>query len=382
MRAFAQELIRVPSLSTEEGAVAVLMAEEMRRVGFSDVTVDRMGNVIGRIGPEKGRRLLYDAHMDTVGVGDINRWKRDPFGGEVHQGVLYGRGASDMKGAIAAMVYSGKAIIDSGVELTGGLYVVGVVQEEPCEGLAMRHVVEVGGVRPDWVVLGEATNLQVARGQRGRVEFCVSVQGHSSHASAPDRGVNAIYQAARLIIGLEMMASQLSRDSFLGQGTIAVTDISSQAGSRNAIPDNCTLYIDRRLTIGETEARALTEIRSVLTREGIEAAIDVPTYRSTSYTGYEAEGRQYFPSWMTAENEPLLVRTTRVIENVLGFVPRLGKWDFSTDGVYTAGAAGIPTIGFGPGEERHAHTVEDQIRLKDMEAAAQVYAELAVRMLT
>jgi putative selenium metabolism hydrolase len=381
LTAFVQALVQTPSVSTQEGEVAALVAEEMRTVGFDEVRVDRMGNVIGRIGPGRGKKLLFDAHMDTVDIGDAEAWSRDPYGGEIEGGVLYGRGASDMKGALAAMVYAGKALVESGVRLNGDCYVAAVVQEEPCEGLAMRHIVEAEGLRPDWVVLGEATNLQISRGQRGRIAFRINVRGRSCHAAAPERGVNAIYEAARLIVGIELLAPQLNQDSFLGKGSIAVTDIRSTAGSRNVVPDRCTLYIDRRLTIGETEVKALAEIKRILTREGVHGVVDVPEYCDISHTGLEVRAREYYPYWVTPEGEPLLQATIAVVEDALGFAPRVGKWDFSTDGVYTAGVASIPTIGFGPGEERHAHTVEDQVRLKDLESAAKVYAELAVRML-
>jgi putative selenium metabolism hydrolase len=377
---FARNLVRTPSLSTREGRVAALVADEMRRLGY-DVTIDPMGNVIGRIGPGHGKKLLYNGHMDTVDVGNVASWTRDPYAGDVEDGVLYGRGACDMKGALAAMIYAGKALIDSGTPLEGDLYVVAVVQEEPCEGLSMRYIIEEGGLRPDWVVLGEATNLQPARGQRGRIEVEVSILGRAAHAAAPDRGVNAVYGAARAIVAVELLAPQLNHDSFLGKGSIAVTEIYSTAGSRNAVPDCCSLYIDRRLTIGETETKALAEIRRILSREGVNATVDVPLYRSTSYTGYEAEARQYFPYWITSEDEPLLLTATGIIEHTLEYSPRIGRWDFSTDGVYTSGVAGIPTIGFGPGEERYSHTVDDQVRLADIHSAARVYAALAERML-
>lgn len=382
LAAFARALVQTPSLSTQEGEVAALVAEEMRTVGFDEVRVDRMGNVIGRIGPGRGKKLLFNAHMDTVDIGDAETWSRDPYGGESERGVLYGRGASDMKGALAAMVYAGKALVESGVRLDGDCYVAAVVQEEPCEGLAMRHIVEVEGLRPDWVVLGEATNLQISRGQRGRIAFRINVRGRSCHASAPERGVNAIYEAARLIVGLELLAPQLNQDSFLGKGSIAVTDIRSTAGSRNVVPDRCTLYVDRRLTIGETEAKALAEIKRILTREGVQGIVDVSEYCDISHTGLEVRAREYYPYWLISESEPLLQTAIAVVGDALGFVPHVGKWDFSTDGVYTAGVAGIPTVGFGPGEERYAHTVEDQVRFKDLESAAKVYAELATRMLS
>ncbi|MBN1399323.1 MAG: YgeY family selenium metabolism-linked hydrolase [Anaerolineae bacterium] len=379
--AFAQRLVRTPSLSSAEGQVAALVAQEMRRAGFDEVRIDRMGNCLGRIGSGDGPVLLYDAHMDTVGVGEAQLWKREPFGGQIEAGILYGRGACDMKGALAAMLYAGKALVDARATLHGMLYLACVVQEEPCEGLAIGHIIEEEGIHPTWVVIGEATNLQIALGQRGRVELAITVQGRASHASRPERGVNAIYETARLIVGIELLAPQLNHDAFLGKGSVAVTSIKSVAASRNVVPDSCILHVDRRLTVGETEARALAEIRRILTREGVNASVQVTVHDAVSYTGHRSDVRQSYPHWVTPPDDPLTVELAQVIDDVLGYVPHLGKWDFSTDGVYTAGVAGIPTIGFGPGEERYAHTVDEQIKLSDLSAAARVYAELALRML-
>ncbi|MGD8737634.1 MAG: M20/M25/M40 family metallo-hydrolase, partial [Anaerolineae bacterium] len=234
---FLQELVRIPSLSTQEGAVAARLAEEMRRVGFAEVWTDRVGNVVGRIGPGNGAKLLFDGHMDTVDVGDPSRWPHRPYDAVIKDGILFGRGACDMKGGLAAMVYAAKILLDTGVQLAGDLYVVGVVQEEPCEGLAIRHLVEEGGIRPDFIVLGEPSNLQVRLGHRGRLEMQVQVQGTAAHASSPSLGTNAIHNAARLIFGLELLAPRLATDPFLGQGTLAVTEIESGAASRNALPD-------------------------------------------------------------------------------------------------------------------------------------------------
>ncbi|MGM0401931.1 MAG: YgeY family selenium metabolism-linked hydrolase, partial [Chloroflexota bacterium] len=358
LTAFAQRLVRTPSPSTQEGEVASLTAAEMRSVGFDNVKIDCMGNVIGRIGPDQdGQKLLYDAHMDTVGVGEMSNWQRDPFGGEIADGILYGRGACDMKGALAAMVYAAKALIESDPPLTGDLYIAGVVQEETCEGLALQHIVEEEGLRPDWVLLGEPTNLQIARGQRGRMELQIRVQGRSCHASAPERGINAIYEAARIVVGLELLAPKLDRDPFLGQGTIAVTDINSASKSldmcvdhdvitknvnHNTIPDGCTLYIDRRLTTAETETHALNEVRRIIAREDVRAEVKVPVYNAKSYRGYRTEKRLYFSPWIISEEDPFLLQVSEIVDAVLGFVPRIGKWNFSTDGVYSAGTAGIP----------------------------------------
>jgi len=209
----------------------------------------------------------------------------------------------------------------------------------------------------------------------------VTVQGRAAHASTPDLGSNAIHNAARIIFGLELLAPRLATDPFLGQGTLAVTEIESQAASRNAVPDCCTFYIDRRLTLGETERKALAEIQNIIETEELDAQVDVTEYLATSHSGYECRARNAFPAWVMPEEHSLVQATVRSARETLGYRPRLGRWGFSTDGTYTAGVANIPTVGFGPGEERYAHTQEEQIRLNDVVDAARVYARLAVELL-
>jgi len=381
MAAFLQQLVRIPSLSTHEEAVAIRLAEEMRRLGFDEVWTDPIGSVIGRIGAGQGPKLVFNGHMDTVDVGDLSDWAHPPYAGIIQDGILYGRGACDMKSGLAAMLYGAKALLDAGIQLAGDLFVVGIVQEEPCEGFAMRVLVEQGGIRPDYVVLGEPSNLQIRLGHRGRLEMQVRVRGRAAHASSPSLGNNAIHNAARLIFGLELLAPRLATDPFLGQGTLAVTEIESQAASRNAIPDHCTFYLDRRLTLGETESKALAEVQNIINTEEIDATVGVTEYRATSYAGYDCRARNAFPAWVVPEDHPLVQSLMHNVRESLGYRPRLGRWAFSTDGTYTAGVANIPTVGFGPGEERYAHTVDDQVRLNDVVDAARVYAQLAVDLL-
>jgi putative selenium metabolism hydrolase len=378
---FAQRLVQIPSLSGQEGDLAKALAAELDAVGCDDVRIDELGNVVCRLGTGDGPILLLEGHMDTVDVSNPDSWERPPFGGDISAGVLYGRGAADMKGGLAAMTYALKALASAKAELRGTCYLVGVVQEEPCEGMAIQHVLETNALRPDWVVLGEPTNLQIARGHRGRIALEITVRGRASHASMPDQGVNAIYQAARVVVGVELLAAQLGEDSFLGRGSIAVTDIRSTAGSRNAVPDACTLYLDRRLTGGETEAKAIAELRSIVSREGVDASIRVDAYQGATYTGAEVQARQEYAAWVTPANHPLVTTASTVVERTLGYLPRVTRWDFSTDGVYTAGVAGLPTIGFGPGEERFGHTSQEQVKVRDLQAAAQVYVELAKRLI-
>jgi putative selenium metabolism hydrolase len=231
------------------------------------------------------------------------------------------------------------------------------------------------------VVLGEPSDLQIRLGHRGRLEVQVKVRGRAAHASSPDLGSNAIHNAARLIFGIELLAPRLATDNFLGRGTVAVTEIESQAASRNAVPDCCTFYVDRRLTLGETERKALAEIQNIINTEEIDAQVSVTEYRAASYSGYDCQARSSFPAWAMPQDHPLVLAMVRAVRETLGYRPRLGRWNFSTDGAYTAGVANIPTVGFGPGEERYAHTQEEQVRLNDIVDAARVYAQLAVELL-
>ncbi|RLC61066.1 MAG: YgeY family selenium metabolism-linked hydrolase, partial [Chloroflexi bacterium] len=283
---FLHDLVRIPSPSTQERAMAERVIAEMNRLGFRDVRADRLGNVVGWIGPGHGPLLMLNGHMDTVQVSDPESWRHAPFGAEIEDDVLYGLGACDMKGGLAAMIYGAGLLSEAAEAMSGDVVVACVVQEEPCEGLGSRVLIEEEEIRPDWVVLGEPTNLDVCRGHRGRLEMQLVTHGRSAHAATPHLGENAIYAAARLVFGLELLAEQLLNDEFLGPGSLAVTNITSCAGSRNAVPDRCELIIDRRLTLGENETKALAEVQRVIAREGVPAQLNVTEYHATSYTGY------------------------------------------------------------------------------------------------
>jgi len=381
LTAFLRDLVQIPSPSTKEGMVATRIVAEMERLGLRDARIDHMGNVVGWVGPGHGPVLMLNGHMDTVQVSDPQAWSRAPFGGEVEGDALYGIGACDMKGGLAAMVYGAKLLRDAGVALKGDVVVACVTQEEPCEGLGSRVLIEEEGIHPDWVVLGEPSNLNVCRGHRGRLEMQLVVRGRSAHAATPHLGDNAIYTVARLVFGLELLAGQLGDDDFLGPGTLAVTQVTSGASSRNAVPDYCELIIDRRLTLGENETKALAEVQRVIAREGVQAEVKVTEYQATSYTGHACRAREFYPAWVLAEDHPLVTTAVAAARAQLKHRPRITRWDFSTEGVYTAGVAGIPSVGFGPGDPHHAHTADEHVRISDVCAAAEVYARLAVELL-
>lgn len=379
--AFAQRLIQTPSVSTQEGAAAALIVDHLTALGFPDVRVDAMGNVIVSLGSGDGPTLLYDAHMDTVAAAAPEQWPHPPHAGVIEGGMLYGLGAVDMKSALASMIYGARQLLPYQDRLNGRLVLAFVVQEEPCEGLAIRVVIEEDGIRPDYVLLGEPTDLQISRGQRGRVMFKVSVAGKSAHGSQPALGQNAIYAAARLVFAVQLMADELPRDPFLGPGTVAVTGIESRGASLNAIPDLCKVYLDRRLTLGETVIAAQAQLEGLIRRENIPAEVEITTYDEPSYTGLQRVAREAHPAWVLDRAHPLVTMLHETIQVTGGNAPTAGHWPFSTDGVYTMGQANIPTAGFGPGNPDLAHTSQESVRLEDLKQAAQVYAGLAAEIL-
>ena len=378
---FLRDLVQTPSPSTKEGAISERIMTEMTLLGYQDVRRDRIGNVVGRIGPGEGPILMLNGHMDTVQVSAPEAWTCPPYGAEIKKGHIYGLGACDMKSGLAAMIYGASMLKDIASSLRGDVVVACVVQEEPSEGLGSRVLIEDEGVRPEWVVLAEPSNLGVIRGHRGRLEMRLVTHGRSAHAAAPRLGENAVYTAAHIAFSLELLADQLADDDFLGAGTLAVTAISSRSCSRNAVPDRCEMTIDRRLTLGENETKAISEIQRIIAREGANAEIEIPEYVTTSYTGYACRTREYYPAWVMPEDHPLIAAMAQAARSKLKRRPTITRWDFSTEGVYTAGIAHIPTVGFGPGDPALSHAADEHVRLDDVYTAAEVYAQLARALL-
>ena len=371
---FLRSMVAIPSFSCEEGDVAQRIAGEMEDLGYDEVFADPMGNVVGRIGDGK-TKIVLDAHMDTVGVGDPSAWPHDPFEGKLEDGIVFGRGASDNKGAIASQVYGGKLMAERGLdEADVTIYVVGTVMEEDCDGLALEYFLTETVPGVDAVVLGECTNLAVYRGHRGRMEISVQTRGQSAHASAPERGDNAVAAMAPIVLDVTELNDRLAQDDFLGKGTVAVTKIECETASLNAIPDSCTIFLDRRLTAGETRESAVKEVASLGSAEG--ATVEVLDYARPAYTGLTLETEKYYPTWVLDPGHPLVTGGVAAGEAALGNTPNVDKWTFSTNGIASAGRLGIPTIGFGPSEERWAHSVLDQCPVDHLVASIAYYAAL------
>ena len=372
---FMQDIIRIPSLSSEEGAVIQRIRDEMLRLDYDEVTVDPMGNLLGRIG--SGPQVIaLDGHVDTVDVGDPSLWDRDPHSGDIEDGILYGRGTSDMKGGVASSVYAGGILKKKGIPDEVTLYVTATVQEEDCDGLCWQYIVNEDELRPDLVVITEPTSLRIYRGHRGRMELEIHTSGVSCHGSAPERGVNAVYKMAGIIADIEKLNERLEPRDPLGKGTVTISEIRSTSPSLCAVADGCTIHLDRRLTMDETEDTSVAEILALPSVQDAEATVTVLDYAVPSYSGLTYPTRKYYPTWETPESEPAVQAARTAYRQAFGEEPEVGYWTFSTNGVATAGMHGIPTIGFGPGHEHFAHAPNEQTEIEHLVCCTAFYTAL------
>lgn len=368
---FLRDMIAIPAESMKEGPRCERILAEYQNLGFEEAYFDRLGNVVVRIG-NGPLKILMDGHIDCVGVGDPGAWKHDPFEGKLEDGKIWGRGAVDELAGVAAMAYGARLLLDRGVPDEVTLYLTASVMEEDCDGYCLLHLIEKEGIRPHAVILGEPTNLDVYRGHRGRMEAAITTRGVSVHAAQCDLGENALYKMAPIIRDIEELNGRLADDEFLGKGSIAVSFIDCTSPSLNAVPDSARIYIDRRLTAGETVDSALDELRS-LPSFG-DAEIELLEYREKSWRGESAEQGKFYPTWVLAEDHPLVSGVVEAAGEVLGSSPKISRWSFSTNGVATMGRHGIPTVGFAPGLEELAHTTDEWVAVEDLIKAAAVYS--------
>jgi putative selenium metabolism hydrolase len=373
---FMRDICAIPSMESQLGPVGERIAEEMRKLGFDEVRFDKMGNILGRIGSGP-RVIVYDSHIDTVGVGDPTEWEWDPFVGKVEDDILYARGACDEKGSTPGMVYGLAFARDLGMLDGWTAYYFGNM-EEWCDGIAPNTFVEVDPkVRPDFVVIGEPTKMNIYRGHKGRLEMKVTAKGRSAHAASNHLGDNAIYKLLPIIAGIRDLEPKLGDHPFLGHGKITVSDMTVQTPSINAVPDEAVIFIDRRMTFGESKEAVKKQVEDLIPAEFKDSVkVEELFYDEPSYTGFVFPVDKYFPAWAYEESHPL-VQAGQSARVAIGLEDKpSGKWAFSTNGIYWAGKAGIPSIGFGPGDEETAHTVRDSVSLTDMVKATEFYAVL------
>jgi putative selenium metabolism hydrolase len=375
---FMRDICAIPSMDSKIGPVGERIQAEMRKLGFDEARFDKMGNTVGRIGNGK-KVIVYDSHIDTVGVG--GEWEWDPFAGKVEDGILFARGACDEKGSTPGMVHGLAIARDLGLLDGYSAYYFGNM-EEWCDGIAPNAFVEVDPkVKPDFVLIGEPTKMQVYRGHKGRIELKVTAQGRSAHAASHYLGDNAVYKMMSIISQIR----ELDRRMRFGMGyhpvqghpSIAVTDVSARTASLNAVPDQFTIFIDRRITLSEPRDVVIAQIKGLIP-DYLQDEIHVEElfYDTPSYTGFVFPVSKFYPPWLLEDDHLLTQAGQRTVEALWGEKRSLGTWDFSTNGTYWAGKAGIPAIGFGPGDEKFAHTTLEQVPLEEVVKSTEFYALL------
>ena len=396
---FLRDIVRIPGESCGEEGHINRIAEEMRKLEFTKVEIDPMGNVLGYMGTGK-TLVAFDAHIDTVGIGAISNWTFDPYEGYENDEEVGGRGTSDQLGGIVSAVYGARIMKDLGLlsdEYT--VLVTGTVQEEDCDGLCWQYIINEDKVRPEFVVSTEPTDGGIYRGQRGRMEIRVDVKGVSCHGSAPERGDNAIYKMADILQDVRALNENDAADdkevkglvkmldekynpdwkeaNFLGRGTVTVSEIFFTSPSRCAVADSCAVSLDRRMTAGETWESCLDEIRALpsVQKYGDDVTVSMYDYARPSYKNLVYPIECYFPTWVIPEDHDVTKAMASAYEGLYG-QPRVDKWTFSTNGVSIMGRNGIPCIGFGPGKEKEAHAPNEKTWKADLVRCAAVYAAL------
>lgn len=376
-----QDLIRIPSPSAGEEPIVTFIRETMENLGYDEIFVDEVGSVTGSIfGKRAGLNLLLDCHIDTVGVDNPDAWHVDPFAATLHERRIYGRGAADMKGAAAAMIRAVARFKEiHGDDFAGSVSVSCTVCEECFEGYAARSIAE--RTHADVVIIGEASELNLKRGQRGRAEITLTTYGSSCHSSSPASGTNAIEAMSRILP--EILSLPVPSCPILGQGILVATDIiSSPYPGRSVIPDRCTVTFDRRLLIGESPSSILAPIKGILDEHpAIEATLCCTEGEIASYTGQTIKAERFFDAWLMADDHPVVQQSLDAL-NEIGIPARLSHYRFCTNGSRYAGVLAIPTIGFGPGAEEMAHTVDEHIAIDDLVTAHAGYLALIKRLLS
>ncbi|HXR39256.1 MAG TPA: YgeY family selenium metabolism-linked hydrolase [Terracidiphilus sp.] len=374
--ALCQELIRRQSYSGHEEDVVDCVKRAFAQLGFDDLLVDVCGSVLGRIkGNRPGKVILLDGHIDTVPVPDKSTWTHHPFGGELVDGRIYGRGTSDMKGAVSAMIAASAFFAaDTKRAFAGEIYVSGVVHEECFEGIAAREI--SARIKPDYVVIGEASELNLKRGQRGRAEIVVETFGKPAHSANPRAGINAVYKMAELIREIGNLTAPVH--PILGEGILELTDIkSSPYPGASVVPDYCRATYDRRLLVGETKESVLAPLLALIGEieskdPGFKATAQFASGVEKCYTGAEIRGERFFPGWVFDEDDELVQAALKGLRSA-GLNPQITQYSFCTNGSHYAGEAGIRTIGFGPSRESLAHTIDESIEIDQLLKAVEGY---------
>ncbi|MFT8363010.1 MAG: YgeY family selenium metabolism-linked hydrolase [Sporolactobacillus sp.] len=371
-------LVNAQSYSGEERQAAEVVRQFADSDIFDRVTTDPLGNVLLEIsGIKPGKTVLLDGHIDTVPVNRVN-WTTDPFHAVQTDGRIMGRGTSDMKGSVSAMLVGAEKYARATKKNFPGKIVISCsVHEETFEGVATRQVSE--SIHPDVVIIGEATNLNLNRGQRGRAEIIVETFGRSVHSANPEKGVNAVLQMMKLLAAIDQLP--VIEDAFMGKGILVLTDIvSAPYPGKSVLPDKCRATFDRRTLVGETKRSVLQPIERLIEQlkqadPDFSASVRYATGKDSCYTGATIEAERFFPAWAFAPEEYFVDASLRAL-HAIGIPAKLSHYSFCTNGSHFAGEAAIPTIGFGPSRENLAHIDNEFIETDQLYQAVEGFAAI------
>lgn len=373
---FLQDFIRIKSVTYEEKEAVEYAASKMKEYGYDEVRIDDVGNVLGRVGNGK-TTVVYDAHIDTVELGDLSKWDHHPLSGDIDdEGYIWGRGTVDDKGPLAAIIWAGKMLKD--LDLLDGVtvWVSGSLSEEDVEGSCLEEMLKVNpDIKPDFLVVAEASEMQVIKGHKGRALIKVTVPGVAAHASVASSGVNALIKALPIIEGIDKL-NDLGKDELLGEGTIEVTNVVCKTPSNNTIPGEVVIYADRRLTCGESKEELIEELKPILDKvEGAKAVIDIEEFKT--WKGYDVKAEDYFPSWIMEDDSDVIVAGKSAYEKCFNEKCEVGVWPFSTNATSLCGKYKVPAVGFGPSVEELCHSDKEKISIDDYLTSSKFYGILA-----
>ena len=369
--ALLSDLVALPSFEREE-AVGEYLQSRLRPLGVEISTTEISPgryNLLAHYGPS-GRQLVLNSHMDTVPPGDVARWSTPPLEPVVQGGRLYGRGACDAKGPLAAMAAAFEALARSGIALGGRLTLMAVSYEETG---ALGSAVEAERLsdKSAGVIIGEPTALELHLAHKGILRLAISSLGKAAHASMPEEGVNAISRMAGVVAALDALGADISRrrHPLVGHPSLAVTTI--QGGiAANVVPDRCQIVIDRRLLPGEELEEARQEIETVLhSLRNADPTLEIEI---------EAQGA-FAPSQIRVD-DPFVVALREAGQEALGRDLGIGGFAACCD-MWAFRRRGIPTVIFGPGKLAQAHKADEWVELAQVKAAARFYASAALRCL-
>jgi len=369
-----KSLVRAQSINPPgyEKVAAEVVSGFLDEIGIKYVEESVSGdrnNVIATLKGRTGSRsLLLTGHLDVVPPGDEGLWVRDPFCGEEVDGQIYGRGSTDAKGCLGAMLCSIEAIVESGIELSGDLIFAAVVGEET-DGIGIKHLVRGSGLRPDMALVGEPTQLRVGNAHKGIMRFRIDVSGKATHASLPDNGLNAISGMAKVILGLDDLATRLRRKGEASPPSLVVSTITGGIKD-NVVPPNCTITVDRRLIVGEHPKGAEDEIIGIV----MSALGDTPMRANV-------EPYLSAPPAETSSDE-FIVRSARTaVREVLGKDMGLYSFEAYCDMGPLVDLAGTKAIILGPGSLVGSHVPDEVVSISEVEDAAKIYSLVAIHAL-